>query len=162
MKADDAPAHAMSQIQWRQKRFALDFTPLFFTQLTAHDFSRMKFVLKKADFYSSVFFFTQRCLQKSFKNVITLFLSLVDSLLINIALSVIIIRARKRERESKTMASSSLSSRALVSHREQQRGLASLLSRKKRIRRKHVFNGSRSSSNTVSYTHLPLPTNREV
>ena len=43
-------------------------------------------------------------------------------------------------------SSSSLSFRALVSHREQQRDLASLVSRKKRIRRKHVFNGSRSSS----------------
>ena len=65
-----------------------------------------------------------------------------------------IIRARKRERESETMASSSvsssLSSRSLVSRNREQRrkNLASLVSRKKRIhRRKHVFNGSRRSSN---------------
>ena len=82
-------------------------------------------------------------------------LSLLDSLLskhiVFKSAYFLIIRARcgerKREREMMASFSSSLSSRALVSHHEQQRGLASLLSRKKRIRRKHVFNGSRSSSN---------------
>ena len=88
MKADDAPAHATSQIQWREKRF--DFTQLHSVPIVS--FGRMKFFqaggcvfcMMKKRFLTPLFFFSRRwCLKKALENVITLFLfSLLDALLL--------------------------------------------------------------------------------
>ena len=80
MKADDAPAHATSQIQWREKRF--DFTlycfVLFFTQLAdrARAFwsdeifsgRRVCFLHDEKAIFTPLFFFSRRwCLKKALK-----------------------------------------------------------------------------------------------